>query len=308
VSTAVVELSAGPIEYEDTGGNRPVVVMLPGLVMDGRLWRGVIDALPDEYRFVLPTLPFGGHRRPMRPDADLSLRGMGRIVAEFLERLELSDVTLCFNDWGGAQVMIADGQMARVERLALVACEAYENYPPGIAGRMAWASSWLPGGMTVMPVALSIRAVRSLPFTFGWMAKRGVPDELMRSWLEPLRDPGVRRDVRRYVRDCGAGRRAMRAATAALGSFTGPVLVVWASEDRLMPRAHGSRLAAAFPAGRLVEIPDSYTLVPIDQPELLAGHLHEFLAEGAAAVGSHVSRNAPAFGVAPAFGEAPATE
>lgn len=35
-------------------------------------------------------------------------------------------MTLCFNDWCVAQVMIADGQMDRVGRLVLVSCEAFE--------------------------------------------------------------------------------------------------------------------------------------------------------------------------------------
>ena len=81
----------------------------------------------------------------MHPDADLSLRGVGRIVAELLERLDLRDVTLCFNDWGGAQVMIADGLVDRVGRLALIACEAFENYPPGLPGRLAALSARMPG-------------------------------------------------------------------------------------------------------------------------------------------------------------------
>lgn len=38
----------------------------------------------------------------------------------------------------------------------------------------------------------------------------------------------------------------------------------------------GARLAAAFPDARLVEVFDSYTLVPIDQPEALAAALGEF--------------------------------
>ena len=45
-----------------------------------------------------------------------------------------------------------------------------------------------------------------------------------------------------------------------------------------MPPAHGRRLADAFPDRTLVEIPDSYTLVPIDQPQLLARHLRDFTA------------------------------
>jgi hypothetical protein len=85
-------------------------------------------------RCVLPTLPMGAHRRPMRPDADLSLRGLARILTEFMEQLDLRDVTLCFNDWCRAQVMIADGGIGRVGRLVLVSCDAFENYPPGLDG------------------------------------------------------------------------------------------------------------------------------------------------------------------------------
>jgi len=46
-----------------------------------------------------------------------------------------------------------------------------------------------------------------------------------------------------------------------------------------MPRAHGPRLAALYPAGRLVEIADSSTLVPEDQPERLAEAILTFLGD-----------------------------
>jgi hypothetical protein len=38
-------------------------------------------------------------------------------------------------------VMIADGLMERVERLVLVSCEAFDNYPPGIPGWVAARSA-----------------------------------------------------------------------------------------------------------------------------------------------------------------------
>jgi pimeloyl-ACP methyl ester carboxylesterase len=55
-----------------------------------------------------------------------------------------------------------------------------------------------------------------------------------------------------------------------LPEFKHPALVVWASEDRVMPPEHGARLAALVPEGRLVEVEDSYTLIPLDQPARLA--------------------------------------
>jgi hypothetical protein len=88
-----VELSAGTIEYEDTGGEGLVFVLLHGVGMDGSLWRHVVAELRPDFRCVVPTLPLGGHRRPMRSDADLSLRGMVRLVPEVLQKLDLRDVT-----------------------------------------------------------------------------------------------------------------------------------------------------------------------------------------------------------------------
>lgn len=274
-----VELSAGTIEYQDTGGTGPAIVLLHGLAMDGRLWRHVLPGLREEYRCVLPTLPLGAHRQPMHPDADLSLLGHARIIAEFLEHLDLNEATLCFIDWGGAQPMIAAGLTDRVARLVLCACEAFENYPPGIPGRMAALSAKLPGGLRIMRRTLLTRPLRQLPLTFGTMSKRGVPDELMRDWLAPLARPEIRRDLAKYAGNAKQARATSLAATEKLPSFDRPVLVVWAIEDRLMPREHGRRLADAFPQGRLVEIADSYTLITEDQPAELTQHIRAFLAE-----------------------------
>jgi len=275
-AVAQIELSAGILEYGDSGGEGPVLVLLPGLAMDGRLWQGVIEGLGPGFRCLTPVLPFGAHRQPLRPDADLSLRGIGRIVAEFLERLDLDDVVLCFNDWSGAQTMIADELMERVGRMVLVSCETAGNYPPGLGGYAAWVSCKLPGGLAMMRRTLLSPRLRGLPVVYGQMSKRGVPDELMRSWLEPLARPEIQRDLRKYAGDSMRGRREIRAATAALGSFRRPVLVVWDSEGKMMPNEQGRELAAAFPDSRFVELPDCYTLIPIDQPRALAREIAGF--------------------------------
>ncbi len=272
-----IELEAGVIEYEDSGGDGPVLVLIGGLAMDWRLWRGVIEGLGADYRCIAPTMPLGSHRRPMNPDADLSLRGLGRIIAEFMERLELRDVTLVFNDWGGAQTMVADDLLGGVGRLVLISCEAFDNYPPGLAGQAALLAAKMPGGLSLMRQTILRRPLRRMPFVYGQMSKHGVPDDLIRSWLEPLRRREIQRDLRKYVGDVRQGKRDMAAATEALSTFDRPVLVVWDSEGRMMPTEHGPRLAEAFPNARLVEADDSYTLVPIDRPDLLVAELRRFV-------------------------------
>ncbi|MGN6254621.1 MAG: alpha/beta fold hydrolase [Solirubrobacterales bacterium] len=100
----------------------------------------------------------------------------------------------------------------------------------------------------------------------------------MRAWLEPLKRPGIRRDLRRYVRDVRRGKRQIRAATPALRTFERPVLVVWDAEGKMMPGAEGRRLADAFPNSRYVELPDCYTLIPLDQPQALGGEIRQYAA------------------------------
>ena len=64
---------------------------------------------------------------------------------------------------------------------------------------------------------------------------------------------------------------------SALEAFEPPVLVIWDIEGRMMPNEHGRRLAEIFPNGRLVELPDCYTLIPEDQPVELANSIRDWL-------------------------------
>jgi pimeloyl-ACP methyl ester carboxylesterase len=271
-----VDVKAGPIEYGDSGGEGRPIVFIGGLPHDERLWDGVVAELAPQFRCLTPVLPLGAHRKPMRRDADLSLAGLSRIVTDFLERLDLDDAVVCFNDWGGAQTMVANGETQRVGGLVLVSCETEGNYPPGLAGQVAALSGWLPGGFTVMRWGLRSPTLRRLSLTYGQMSKKGVPDELIRAWTEPLKRPEIRRDLRRYVRDVRHGKRQMRAATRSLGSFERPVLVVWDAEGPMMPNAAGRKLADDFPDSRYVELPDCYTLIPIDEPQALVREIRQF--------------------------------
>ncbi len=274
-----IELSAGTLDYEDTGGTGPVIVFVHGLVMDGSVWRQVVADLRGEYRCVLPTLPLGGHRRPMRADADLSMRGIARLLGEFLERLDLRDITLAINDWGGPILLLSERPAERIRRLVLASCEAFDNVPPGLPGTIITLAARLPGGLDVLVQGMRLRAPRRLPFAFGWMTKRPVPHAVMDAWLQPaISQRGVRRDLGKYLNSAGEARRHLIAATEALRGYEHPTLVAWATEDRIMPPEHGRRLAQMLPRGRLLEIADCYTLIPEDRPAELAAAIRDFIA------------------------------
>ncbi len=273
----VIELSAGPIEYSDTGGDGPVLVLLHGLVMDGTLFDEVVADLRSDHRCVVPTLPLGGHRLPMHPDADLSLPGFGRILGEFLERLDLDAVTLVQCDHAAALVYAGE-RPDRVARLVISSCEAFENYPPGLPGKNAALLARIPGALYPAMQLMRIRPLRRLPIALGWMSKRPVPDRVADRWFAPVQsDRATRRDLAKYA---GGARRAdMLATMERLRGFPRPTLVLWASEDRVMPPDHARRLAELLPDARVVYIDDAYTLIPIDQPGRFAEAVRSFVAD-----------------------------
>ncbi|HMD51826.1 MAG TPA: alpha/beta fold hydrolase, partial [Solirubrobacteraceae bacterium] len=182
------------------------------------------------------------------------------------------------NDWGGGQLLIGGPHDERIARLALCACEAFDNVPPKGTARVLPYLARVPGGLRAALMPFGVDALRRLPVTFGPLSKRPVPREVMDGWFGPvLEQPDIRRDLRKYVLSSREGRRALLAAGDALARFDRPALVAWAPEDRLMPPEHGRRLAGLLPQARLVEIEDSYTLIPEDQPAELARHLRELV-------------------------------
>jgi pimeloyl-ACP methyl ester carboxylesterase len=272
------EIAAGRIHYIERGDGPPVV-LLHGLLMNHTVWDRVIDLLPKGFRYVLPDLPLGAHPIGMRPDTDLSLRGQNQIIADFLAELDLHDVTLVHSDWGGGLFLTAYGLDQRVARLIALPCEAFDNFPPGLPGKMVGIAVRMPGGITLALRQLRIRWLRNSPMLMGHMARNPLPDDLVRSWTEPaLRDKGIRRDLLEYATSDFV-KTDLIANTEALQHFSGEALVLWSSAGKVMPREHGRRLAALLPKGRLIEIDDAYVLSMLDRPEAVAAAMTAFLTD-----------------------------
>ncbi|TCO62302.1 alpha/beta fold hydrolase [Actinocrispum wychmicini] len=275
-----VEVTAGVVEYDQVGSGPPVV-LLHGVLMDHTQWDTVLPLLPAGFTYVRPVLPLGAHRRPMKPGADLTLRGQVQVVADVLDALKLDGVTLVHTDWGGGLFLTAYGLDQRVARQVILPCEAFDNFPPGLPGKMMKLAVRLPGGLRLAARQLRISRLRRSPLLFGQMARRPVPDDLVRAWTEPLlHTPGIHRDLLTYCRGPFDKVELVR-ATEALRQFTGDTLVLWSPDNRVMPPEHGHRLAELLPAGRYAEIPGAYVLSMLDEPEAVAGEIGDFLTRSA---------------------------
>ena len=271
-----VDVTAGTIEYREEGDpSGPPVVLLHGLLMNDAQWNLALPLLPSGFSYLLPILPMGGHRIPMREDADLTMPGMVDIAADFLDALDLNDVTLVVTDWGGALFLTDIGRDKRVARLVICPSEAFENFPPGFPGRVAWLASRNTLTVSLAMRQLKIGWLRRQWLMFGQMAKKPVPQDIVDEWLAAgLADRRIRRDLVKYCRTKFDGAELIR-ATNRLADFDGDVLVLW-SHNPVMPDDHATRLAE-LTGGTLRYIDDANVLVMLDQPEQIATEIGKFL-------------------------------
>jgi pimeloyl-ACP methyl ester carboxylesterase len=273
--TRTIELQQGTIHYRDEGEGAPIV-FVHGLLVDGRLWRAVTPKLPS-YRRITPDWPLGSHTTPLRAGADRSPRGIAHLIADFIDALDLEDVTIVANDTGGAiSQILASERPQRLGALVLTNCDCLENFLPPMFRPLQWLA-YVPGAYAAMARTMRSARLRRSPLAFGMLSHRPLPDELTRSWVAPLEDPPIRADVLATLK--AIDKRDTLAAAARLHEHPLPTLLAWGRDDVAFKLRYAERLAEMIPGARLEPIAGSRTFVSEDQPERLAELIADFLAQ-----------------------------
>lgn len=270
-----VDLSQGTVRYLDIGTG-PTLVFVHGLLASSLLWRKVIPQLAGHFRCLAPDLPLGAHSLPLRPDADVSPLGVARLVADFMEALDVHNITLVGNDTGGAicQLVIAH-HSERIARLVLTNCDAFESF--------------FPLSLRPFQYGAHLFGTRFADFLAWLLRSRFVQRQLWASvslsQIDPilldagfstmLQQAGVRRDVTRFLR--AVSNRYTLEAAQTFPQFQRPVLLIWGKDDIFFSSRLAQRLYQAFPSATLEFLSQSRAFVPEDQPEALARRIAEFV-------------------------------
>jgi len=271
-----ITLPQGDVDYRTAGppdAVAPPVVFVHGVLVGATLWSATADALAAQgVRSFSPDLPLGAHRRPLRPVAERSPRGVARLVLDFIEALNLDNVTLVGNDSGGAiSQFVLDTDASRIGRIVLTNCDAFEEFPPQSLRRFVSLLSH-PAALAVAARALRSTRLRHSRLGFGPFARSYDP-AVTRAWIQPLADPAIRRDVSGVASAVDAD--DLVAAGGRLHRFSGPARMVWGSAEPFFTLALAHRLAAAFTDAEVVEVPGARTFLPLDAPDRLAAEIVE---------------------------------
>jgi pimeloyl-ACP methyl ester carboxylesterase len=271
-----IELAQGLVQYEDRGTG-PTVLFVHGLFVNHRVWDPLVPLVEDRARCVLVDLPLGAHRVPAHPHADLSPPGLARMLAEFIDKVGLRDVTVVGNDTGGAlcQILCANHPHA-VSRLVLTNCDAFENFPPRVAKLIEAIGAHVPGAIAGLDMVLRVRLLRQAALMAAPLTMRPLPDEMLAEWFSALHNRGVRADLRAVL--AGILPQHTLAAAERLRTFDQPTLIVWGTRDWAFPVRDAERLAETLPCSRLEIVDNARTYVQFDQPQRLADLLLEHVA------------------------------
>jgi pimeloyl-ACP methyl ester carboxylesterase len=263
-----VTLPAATIEYRESGPRDsayPPVVFVHGALVDSRLWDAVAARLTAQgFRCLQPNLPLGSHTIPVNDRSALTPVGVAALLHDFLTALDLDDVTLVGNDTGGGLCQfLIDAHPERIGRLVLTNCDAFDKFPP-FPFNAVFALMRTRLSVSALMATMGPTALRHSPLGFGLLAKNLDP-ELTASWLQPSRtDRRIAGDFAALAR--GIGRTDLTDVAPRLQRFGKPVTVVWGLDDRCFTPELGHRLAALFPDSKLIEVPNSSTFVPLDDP------------------------------------------
>ncbi len=235
-----------PAAYSVAGEGMPVV-LLHGWGLAQHSYREVAERIAAEgCRVIAPAMPgFGGSEA--LPDANFSIGGYARWVADLLDVLDITEsaVVVGHSFGGGVAIRFAHDFRSRTRSLVLVNSVGGSSWRRGkvltsITERPLW--DWgLHFPADVWPMR---QATRVLPV---------IAEDLL---------PNVLRHPRAFVRVANLARRAdLRAELEALRDQGLPITIIWAARDGIIPRESFEALCVASGVeGTVVEGSHSWLL------------------------------------------------
>ena len=232
-------------------GEGPTVILLHGLAGTKLSYLPLVPALARRYRVVLPDLP--GHGESTKPRGSYTPAYFARVIQSLLDELDAPRAALVGNSMGGRIAMeVAAEAPERVSAMALLD-PAAAGLPFPLYARLL---GMLPRGVGAVPVPLRKRIV-----VFGIRQLFADPARLPRAAYLAGADEFIR--IYRHGRARVALLSAMRGLIAdgadhfwdRMAGVDVPTLILWGSDDRLVPARIGRRLAATLPQARLIVLP-----------------------------------------------------
>jgi pimeloyl-ACP methyl ester carboxylesterase len=257
----IIDVGGVPVHIIERGSGPDSAVLIHGFLGHTYSFRYLIPELAKNRRVVAVDLKgFGYSGRPGK--GDYSLSEQARLVVHLMDKLGIDRGAVVGHSLGGEVAMrMAANWPERVEKLVLVASVSGDRIPSLPVTPLIKPLLWLIGRLFGRRI-----------FRRQFYDPRKATKEVLDAYRRPLRIKGTGHAVYQTLRD-------MRREKAVNSSrIAAPVLILWASHERILPRWVLSRLRKRFPRAEVITIERAGHLLLEEQPDAANAAIRTFLA------------------------------
>lgn len=267
-----LESPFGRIAYIDRGSGRPTL-FLHGFPLSSFQWRGVIERLSGTRRCLAPDLMGLGYTE-VAEGQSVTPAAQAKMIATFLDRLNVGQVDLIANDSGGAVAqlfLIANPE--RVRTLLLTNCDVETDSPPAaVLPIIEAARTGLYPDLFLEPWLRHKDVARSASGLGGMCYSKPMypTDTALEQYLGPLvSSPARKALVNRYT--LGLTPNPLEGVAAQLRKCSVPTRIVWGMSDSIFSARSPDYLASILPRVTGVRrIREAKLFFPEEYPEAIA--------------------------------------
>jgi len=257
--------SVGPIHYIDEGNGRPLLLM-HGNPDWSFLYRKIVLGLRDRFRCVVMDYP--GFGLSVQPDDSYGFTPAehAAVVGELVEHLELRDMVVMGQDWGGPIGMDVASRMP--ERIGGLVMGNTWFWPTD--SLMMNSFSW------VMGTAPFQALITKRNFFVTPMMKRTLKAKLTETefehYLAVVPTPRSRRGIAMFPIQIRAAKSWLAELEQRVKSTLGdqPIVVVWGMKDPAFGGGVLEQWEAAFPQATVIRLEAAGHYIQEDAPEQIA--------------------------------------
>ncbi len=272
------EIEGIPIHYVDEGEG-PTLLFLHGNPAWSFLYRDIIRELRDDFRCLALDYPgmgmSGKPRECGRGDYGFTPAEHSRVVEGFADAMQLEDVTLMVQDWGGP---IGIGfATRRPELIARLVIGNTWAWPADEFEKKVFSSLFglWPGRFAIKSLNLFVE--RLLPI--GCEHKARLTPEVMAAYRGPYPTRADREPTAIFPRAIVKSRPYLAEVVQALDALADkPVQILWGKKDRVFRKQELERWKRIFPDARVRVLEDAGHFIQEDAPEEIAREIRAFMA------------------------------
>ena len=250
--------------YVDTGGDKPVLLLVHGFPLDHSMWKQQLGGLVDDCRIIAPDLRgFGASTRGTKP---LSMRTHADDLAALLDRLAISiPVTFCGLSMGGyIGWQFFAHHYARVRNVILCDTRAANDDEITARARQLMANKVLTDGSQLAADGMIPKLFADATYTEQPDVVESTREVILNTQPSVIGETQIELSQRIDARSL-------------LTDFDLPALLICGKQDQISRASEMRDIAISLPKGEFQEVPGAGHMAPLEDPDTVNAMIREFV-------------------------------